>query len=77
MTSIKEEIEEFKGFPISIEPLFDPDIYKIFSDAYCNKTKDLTATNYAADKILKLYPLNLLALCLKAESRVGIFILSH
>lgn len=68
---LKEEFEKIEGFTLTIENIDNPEFYKTYSDAYSNKTKDFLRTNVLADKLLKTYPLNLLALTLKAEARVG------
>jgi hypothetical protein len=66
-----EIIQSLEGFVICIEPLFDPDFQKIYADAYTNRTKDFITSNILADKLLGMYPLNLQALALKGEARVG------
>lgn len=68
---VKQYFSEMKGFTVSIEPMFDVEFHKMYIDAYTNRTKDFVNTNVISDKLLQMHPLNLLALTLKAEARVG------
>jgi TPR repeat protein len=68
---IHMEIQQCDGFQLSIEPYIDEEFFKIYRDAYTNRTKDFAMTNILADKLLRIYPLNLQALSLKAEAREG------